>query len=136
MQKLAGSIPRQSRCARFAGCGDVPPAVVFVAASVRVDTSSGGVVATRFVCAASGKSATAKAPAHKSASGCAARARRGLLVCDCSSLAPLTLKPRRSPSLCLFVAIATALLSGLRRTRGSATNSHRYGGFGAWLQRH
>ena len=37
---------------------------------------------------------------------------------------------RRSPTLCLFVAIATALLSGLRRTRGSATNRHSYGGSG------
>lgn len=34
------------------------------------------------------------------------------LVCDCSSLSPLTLKPLRSPTPCPFTAIATALLSG------------------------
>ena len=34
------------------------------------------------------------------------------VVCDCSSLSPLTLKPLRSPTPRPFAAIATALLSG------------------------
>ena len=68
-------------------------------------------VATRFVCAASGKIASANAQAEKNASGCPP-ARRARLGCDCSSLSPLTLKPLRSPTPCPFTAIATALLSG------------------------
>ena len=68
-------------------------------------------VATRFVCAASGKIASAKAQAQKNASGFPP-ARRARLVCDCSSLSPLTLKPLHSPTPCPFTAIATALLSG------------------------
>ena len=55
------------------------------------------------------------------------------VVCDCSSLSPLTLKPLRSPTPRPFAAIATALLSGLRRTRGSAANGHGFGGFVSWL---
>ena len=113
MQKLAGSVPRQSRYARFAG---------FV------------VVATRLVCAASGKIASAKAQAQKNASGFPP-ARRARLVCDCSSLSPLTLKPLHSPTPCPFTAITTAFNVRLRRTRGSAVNGHGYGGFGSWLQR-
>ena len=78
-----------------------------------------------------GKSATAKAQAHKSASGKPpAQDTHTGVVCNCSSLSPLTLKPLRSPTPRPFTAIATALLSGLRRTRGSATNSHSYGGSG------
>ncbi len=59
----------------------------------------------------SGKIASAKAQAEKNASGCPP-ARHTRLVCDCSSLSPLTLKPLRSPTPCPFTAIATALLSG------------------------
>lgn len=113
MQKLAGSIPRQSRYARFAGFG---------------------AVATRFV-PHGGKSATAKALARKSASGKAARARGSRAGCDCSSLPPLTLKPLRSPTPCPFAAVATAFYVRLRRTRGSAANGHGSGGCGSWLQR-
>jgi len=82
----------------------------------------------------SGKIASAKAQAEKNASGCPP-ARRTRLVCDCSSLSPLTLKPLRSPTPCPFTAIATAFNVRLRRTRGNAVNGHGYGGFGAWLQR-
>ena len=60
-----------------------------------------------------GKSATAKAQAHKSASGKPpAQDTHTGVVCNCSSLSPLTLKPLRSPTPCPFTAIATALLSG------------------------
>jgi hypothetical protein len=58
-----------------------------------------------------GKIASAKAQAGKNASGCPP-ARAVLIVCDCSSLSPLTLKALRSPTPCPFAAIATALLSG------------------------
>jgi len=70
------------------------------------------------------------AQAHKSASGSPPAQdthRHSLLLLQSSAAYA---QARRSPTLCLFVAIATALLSGLRRTRGSATNRHSYGGFG------
>ena len=81
-----------------------------------------------------GKIASAKAQAQKNASGFPP-ARRARLVCDCSSLSPLTLKPLRSPTPRPFTAIATAFNVRLRRTRGSAVNGHGYGGCGSWLQR-
>jgi len=106
MQKSAGSVPRPTLlsgvlCGRYAVC------LCRVAAS-----------------------ATAKAQAHKSASGSPPAQdtyRHSLLLLQASAAYA---QARRSPTLCLFVAIATALLSGLRRTRGSATNSHSYGGSG------
>ena len=112
MQKLAGSIPRPAllsgvRCGRCA-VGWLPQ---------------------------SGKSATAKALARKSASGKAARARCRWAGCDCSSLPPLTLKPLRSPTPRPFAAVATAFYVRLRRTRGSTANGHGSGGCGSWLQR-
>ena len=68
-------------------------------------------VATRLVCAALRQDRLSFAQAGESASGCPP-ARRTRLVCDCSSLSPLTLKPLRSPTPRPFTAIATALLSG------------------------
>lgn len=87
MQKLAGSVPRPTSlsgvlCGRYAVC----------LCRKRQDRLS-------------------FAQAGENASGCPP-ARHTRLVCDCSSLSPLTLKPLRSPTQCPFTAIATALLSG------------------------
>ena len=110
MQKSAGSVPRP--------------------------TSLSGVLCGRYAVGLCRKrqDRLSFAQAGENASGCPP-ARRARLGCDCSSLSPLTLKPLRSPTPCPFTAIATAFNVRLRRTRGSAVNSHGFGGCGSWLQR-
>ena len=59
-------------------------------------------VATRLVVPQSGKSATAKALARKSASGKAARARCSRVGCTCSRSSPLPPSPALTPSVPAF----------------------------------
>jgi len=87
MQKLAGSVPRP--------------------------TSLSGVLWCRYAVCLCRVAAVPQLKLRHTRAPAARRPRKThKLVCDCSSMSPLTLKPLRSPTPCPFTAIATALLSG------------------------